>query len=78
MLIIRCAGCKLKLWKYHKVGHGKVLRCHKERITRTYVELPIIANKISCLCGKEIGIDKGSYIKMIEKTFTYSGTKSNR
>ena len=78
MLIIRCAGCKRKLWKYHKVGSGKVLRCHKARITRSYVDLSVAADKVSCLCGKDIGIDKGNFIKMIEKAFTYSGTKSSR
>jgi len=82
MLIIKCAGCKRKLWKYHKIGHGKVLRCHKERMTRTYLDLSTATDvtnaKVSCLCGKEIGIDKGSYIKMIEKAFIYSGTKSHK
>jgi len=80
MLIIKCAGCKRKLWKYNKIGHGKVLRCHKERITRPYLDLSTATDatnsKIYCQCGKEIGIDKGNYIKMIEKAFTYSGTKS--
>jgi len=35
-------------------------------------------DKIKCLCGKDVGIDKGSYIKMIGKAFTYSGTKRNK
>jgi len=33
--------------------------------------------KIQCGCGKDIGIDKGTFIKMIGKAFTYSGTKRN-
>lgn len=32
-------------------------------------------HKIQCLCGKDIGIDKGSFYKMDAKAFTYSGTK---
>ena len=32
MLTIRCATCKTKLWKYDKIGHGEVLRCHKVSI----------------------------------------------
>lgn len=77
MLIIKCAGCKRKLWKYDKIGPGEVLRCHKERMTRTYgfVEEE---GKIRCTCGKDIGVDKGSHIKMIGKAFTYTGTKRNR
>jgi hypothetical protein len=31
--------------------------------------------KIQCRCGKDIGIDKGTFYKMIAKAFTYSGTK---
>jgi hypothetical protein len=30
-----------------------------------------------CLCGKEIGIDKGLHIKMVKKGFIYTGTKRN-
>ena len=36
-----------------------------------------VESKIKCQCGKDIGIDKGSYIKMIGKAFTYAGTKVN-
>jgi hypothetical protein len=76
MLVIKCSACKTKLWKYDKIGQGEVLRCHKKRITRSY-EVIQEANRIKCLCGKDIGIDKGSYIKMIAKAFTYTGTKRN-
>ena len=76
MLTIRCAACKRKLWKYEKVGKGEVLRCYKSRIGREY-ELQRYGDKILCLCGKEIGIDKGRHIKMIKKGFIYSGKKRN-
>jgi len=82
MLTIRCAACKSKLWKYDKIGHGEVLRCHKSRIVRMYLpDEKITGNegdKIKCVCGKDIGIDKGSYIKMIAKAFVYTGTKRNK
>ena len=74
MLTIKCAVCKRKLWKYDKIGMGGVLRCHKDRITRMY-ELDQTGQKVRCLCGKEIGIDKGRFIKMIGKAFVYSGRK---
>jgi hypothetical protein len=77
MLVLKCSACKRKLWKYEKFGKGEVLRCHKGRITRMYGSLKEI-DKIKCLCGKDIGVDKGSYIKMIGKSFTYSGTKRNK
>ena len=74
MLVLKCSACKRKLWRYDKIGKGEVLRCHKDRITKRYVSLEE-GHKITCECGKDIGIDKGHYIKMIGKGFTYSGTK---
>lgn len=75
MLVLRCAACKTKLWKYDKIGPGEVLRCHKERIKKIFTETIEEGHKIYCRCGKEIGIDKGSFYKMVAKAFTYSGTK---
>ena len=51
------------------------MRCHKDRMTKIY-HLKINGDSALCSCGNKIGIDKGSYIKMIAKAFTYSGTKS--
>ena len=76
MLTIHCAACKKKLWQYEKFGPGAVLRCHKERIARMYAT-KMHKHKIQCPCGKDIGIDKGPYYKMIAKAFTYKGTKRN-
>ena len=76
MLTIKCAACKRKLWKYEKIGKGEVLRCYKGRISREYV-FHRQGNKILCVCGKEIGIDKGAHIKMIKKGFIYTGKKRN-
>jgi hypothetical protein len=77
MLVLRCAACRKKLWRYDKVGKGEVLRCHKARIDRDYGNCSTYGDKIHCICGNAIGIDKGSYYKMIGKAFTYSGTKRN-
>ena len=77
MLTIKCAGCKTKLWKYEKLGHGEVLRCYKKRIHKIY-NIEKEENKIKCPCGNVIGIDKGGHIKMISKAFTYTGTKQHK
>ena len=77
MLTIKCAACKTKLWRYDKIGPGEVLRCHKSRIDKVYTQYKTVKDKIYCTCGKPIGIDKGSFYKMISKAFTYSGTKRN-
>ncbi len=76
MLTIRCAACKKKLWRYDKIGQGEVLRCHKDRIQKMFTTRTN-GHKIQCVCGKDIGIDKGSNYKMIAKAFTYRGTKRN-
>ena len=77
MLTVRCSACKTKLWQYDKIGPGKVLRCHKSRIRKMY-EAEEREGRIFCPCGKDVGIDKGKYYKMIAKAFTYRGTKRNR
>ena len=77
MLVLKCCACKKKLWRYDKIGPGEVLRCHKDRIIKMYASIKQ-DNKITCPCGKDIGIDKGNYIKMIGKAFTYTGTKRNK
>lgn len=77
MLTIRCAACKNKLWKYDKIGQGEVLRCHKARIKKIYSEINVEKGKVKCCCGKDIGIDKGTFFKMDPKAFVYSGTKRN-
>ncbi len=77
MLTIKCAICKDKLWKYEKYGKGEVLRCYKSRIKRKY-KIQSEGDKILCLCGNVIGIDKGPHIKMIKNGFIYSGMKTNR
>lgn len=76
MLTIRCAACKGKLWRYDKIGPGEVLRCHKDRIKKMY-HVYEQNGRIYCACGKDIGIDKGTFYKMIAKAFTYKGTKRN-
>jgi len=77
MLVLRCAACRKKLWRYDKIGPGEVLRCHKQRIEKDYRNCIETGGRVSCRCGKDIGIDKGSYYKMIGKAFTYAGTKRN-
>jgi len=76
MLTIKCAGCKRKIWKYDKIGKGQVLRCHKTKITKQY-EYVTVESRIFCKCGRAICEDKGSYYRMIPKSFMYTGEKRN-
>ncbi len=75
MLLIRCAYCRTKLFKYKKIGPGEVLRCHKDRILKIF-KAEADEERLRCgSCGKDIGIDKGTFYKMIKKAFTYKGEK---
>ncbi len=71
-----CDRLQAKLFRYDKIGPGEVLRCHKARITRVFAGLEG-SGKLCCPCGKPVGIDKGSFIKMIAGSFNASGTKRN-
>ncbi|MFW6007391.1 MAG: hypothetical protein ACOCQ5_05315 [Halanaerobiales bacterium] len=82
MLTIKCARCKTKLFKYEKIGKGKVLRCYEEKIQRFY-EGEVKEEKLVCRnCGNEIGdIEENKfsrYVKMNSDTFTYTGTKISK
>lgn len=71
MIIIRCSRCKAKIFRYVKLGKGKVLRCYKDRIE---ADLSIHRDdQILCACGNLIGVDEGRYIKMVQGAFTFTG-----
>lgn len=74
MLIIKCAKCKTKLFKYQKIGKGRVLRCWKARIHKSYIEQQS-NDEVRCKCGNIFGVDEGGFIKMRQNAFIYSGTK---
>ncbi|ADU63943.1 MAG: hypothetical protein KUA35_06405 [Pseudodesulfovibrio sp.] len=75
MLILKCAACRRKLWRYNKIGPGEVHRCHKDRIDRVW-NLEERDGKVWCPCGRAVGIDRDGYYTMDKKAFTYSGTKA--
>ncbi len=76
MMVIRCAKCKSKLFKYHKIGKGKILRLWKERIKDDYSIKD--GATVKCPCGNIVGIDTGPFIKMKQGSFTFSGTYANK
>ncbi len=76
MLVLKCAACRRKLWRYRKIGQGEVHRCHKDRIDRVW-NMEERDGRVACPCGKVVGIDRGGYYTMDKKSFTYSGTKTN-
>jgi hypothetical protein len=72
MLTIRCAKCRAKIFKYKKVGKGRVLHCWKGRILEDHS----VRNgaEARCTCGNLIGVDERKWIKMKQNAFTCSGS----
>jgi len=73
MMIIKCAKCKRKVFKYTKIGKGKLWHCWKDRIVE---DQSIHDEKIvKCNCGNIIGIDENKWIKLKQHSIQISGTK---
>jgi hypothetical protein len=76
MLILRCAKCRARIFKYKKIGKGRVLHCWKDRILEDYC---VRAGKeIRCACGNLIGIDEKKWIKMKQNAFSSSGSVARK
>jgi hypothetical protein len=73
MLTIRCGCCKSKVFKYLKIGKGRVLTCWKDKIKKDYSIRE--GDTVRCQCGNVIGSDIGTGVKMKQHAFTTTGTK---
>jgi len=74
MLTIKCARCNQKIFRYVKIGNGKLWHYWKGRIVE---DLSIHDGKsVSCKCGNLIGVDEGKWIKLKQHSIVTSGTKS--
>jgi len=74
MVTVKCARCKSKIFKYLKVGRGRILHCWKGRIIEDYSVRN--GSEIKCQCGNLIGIDEGKWIKMKQRSFICSGART--
>ncbi len=72
MIIIKCARCKQKIFKYEKIGKGRIWHCWKQRIKKDYSLHK--DGEIRCSCGNIIGILEAKWIKMKQNAFEYSGS----
>ena len=61
-MIIKCAICNLKVFKYQKVGKGKLWHCWKERIITDYTIRD--GNEVRCRCSNLIGIEQEKWVKI--------------
>jgi len=76
VIVIRCARCKSKVFKYVKVGKGRILHCWRERIAEDHSVRD--GNEVKCRCGNLIGVDERRWVKMKRHSFIYSGTIGKR
>ena len=74
MLTIKCSRCKQKIFRYVKIGKGKVWHCWKNRIIEDFSVHD--GKKVLCKCGNLIGIDEDKWIKLKQHSFTTTGTKT--
>jgi acetone carboxylase gamma subunit len=74
MMTIKCARCKQKIFRYVKIGKGKLWHCWKDRIVE---DLSVHDEKtVKCNCGNIIGIDENKWIKLKQQSIQISGTKT--
>ena len=76
MITIKCAKCRQKLYKYHKVGKGKVLHCWDAKIIKDYTLIEDAV--VCCTCRNIIGNRVAKGVRMKQNAFTWSGTVANK
>ena len=76
MMTIKCAACKSKVFKYQKVGKGKIITCWNSKIMKDY---SLRENGlVKCTCGNVIGVEMGKGVRMKQGHFTFSGTVNRK
>jgi hypothetical protein len=55
-----------------KIGKGRILKCYKKRMTKTYISID--DREIKCLCGNIIGYNEDTFIRMKQNNFIFTGT----
>jgi len=76
MLTIKCSRCKSKIFKYQKIGKGKIITCWNSRIHKDYGQRE--KGQVLCACGNIIGAEIVRGVRMKHGNFTYSGSRSSK
>ncbi len=76
MLVVKCAKCKKKVFRYRKIGKGKLWRCWKDRIVEDFSNTD--GDKVKCQCGNVIGTADALKVKIKQHAITYSGSYENK
>jgi len=72
MFTLKCVKCNNKIYKYKKIGKGRLWHCWKDRIIEDYTIKE--GYNIKCTCGNLIGIDEGKFVKLKQHSFIKSGS----
>ena len=76
MITIKCAKCRARLFRYVKIGKGRVLHLLHDRIVEDISVRD--GDEVRCQCGNVVGKNEKKWIKMRRSAFTYSGTIQNK
>jgi len=72
LMLIRCSKCKTKIFRYRKIGKGRLWHCWLDRITEDNSVRK--GNEVLCPCGNVIGRVDEKWIKMNQRAIVYSGS----
>jgi len=62
VLEVRCKNCGEIVFKYLKIGKGRLWHCWKGRIIEDHSVRE--GNIVKCPCGNVVGKDEGKWIKL--------------
>ncbi len=72
MITIHCDACSRKLFRYQKIGKGKLLHCWLARISSDHSVRE--GDQVYCTCGQHIGVVEGPWINLHGGSFTVRGS----
>ena len=76
MITIKCAKCRARLFRYVKIGKGRVLHLWHDRIVE---DLSVRdGDEVRCGCGNVVGKREKNWIKMRRSAFTSTGSVTKK
>ena len=74
MLTVKCAKCKTRIFKYIKIGQGRLIKCARDRIAEdnaVYEDEKVLCPE----CGNLIGKLDGQIVRLRRSSFVHTGHK---
>ncbi|EHQ34679.1 hypothetical protein [Methanoplanus limicola] len=72
MITVCCAACGKKLFRYQKIGKGRLLHCWHTRISSNHSVRR--GDDVYCTCGQHIGVVETKWINLHGGSFTVKGS----